>query len=88
MMQVDAAIDTPVQVVRTAIAVDGLRRLANRAEMDLYVNGARRVGFAHNLGAAGGCHTLRLAAQDVVDVRIHQSTGASMSIPADGSWHG
>ena len=57
-----------------------------RTEMDLFVNNTRKVGFAHDLGSFIGCHTLRLAASDAVDVRIYQTQASSVSIPADSSW--
>jgi hypothetical protein len=55
-------------------------------EIDLFVNGAREKGLGDQRGACGGCRTLRLAANDVVDIRMWQGTGNTVTVPEDPNW--
>ena len=55
-------------------------------EIDLYVNGSREDGLGDGVGTSGGCRTLRLAANDGVDVRMYQQNGGPVTKTADSNW--
>lgn len=57
-----------------------------RGEADVFVNGTRERGFALGPAAITGCHSVRLAAGDAVDIELYQQSVATASMTADVSW--
>lgn len=51
-------------------------------ELDLYLNAVREKTLSNGVGLASGCRSVRLAANDLVDVRFFQNT-ANSTIPTD-----
>lgn len=57
-------------------------------EIDLFVNGVRdrALSGAQPGSSVGGCRLVRLAANDVLDVRAYMAYGAAIQVGSDPSW--
>ena len=62
----------------------GLSDPTLEGELDLFVNATREKTLSNGVGLASGCRSVRLAANDLVDVRFFQNTG-NTTIPTDGN---
>jgi hypothetical protein len=60
--------------------------LSYGGEIDLYVNNTREAGLGDAIGAHGGCRSVRLVANDAVDIRMYQATGGTVNRAADSIW--
>lgn len=57
-------------------------------ELDLFINGQRENAFAiSKYGAATGCREVKLNEWDHLDVRVHQTSYASMYFPSNPYWN-
>ena len=56
------------------------------AELDVYINNKRERPIAFGVGVVTGCRTVRLAANDAVEVWLYQDSGATVTIQPDSSW--
>lgn len=56
------------------------------SEIDIFKNGTREKALGAGNGPVGGCRVLRLLAGDQIDIRLHQATGATLSLASDGIW--
>jgi len=57
-----------------------------RLQLSLYINGARSRELFGAFISGTGCHVVRLAAGDVVDVRIYTTTSSAVAVPSDAYW--
>lgn len=65
----------------------GANNAGTRLQLSVYINGTRERELFANIDATTGCRDVRLAAGDVLDLRVYHSASTTLTIPTNTSWN-